>query len=124
MAQPPINLHPYGLNWTLDPKNPDLIPPFYEMASVIDTPTRLTFKFSGWSSPRVFEISNRSGNTGTFGKMLSTTTLIDTVPLIIKYMDNTDGSLNHSNIIRPVLILNCRFLMLRGIIIFLLTSKI
>jgi ankyrin repeat protein len=103
MAQPSIDLRPYGLNWTLDPRKADAIPQSYEIASVVETPTKLTFRLDGWPAPQVIDISNRSGNAGSYGKTWSTTSVIDSVPLIVKYMDNSDGSISKSNFIKEAM---------------------
>ena len=104
MAKPSIDLRPYGLNWTLDPKNVEPIPASYIMASVAETPGSLTFSLPEWPAPQVFDINDKSGQSGSYGQIWSTRTVIDNTPLVVKYMTTSAGPLTDSEIITEVLI--------------------
>jgi serine/threonine protein kinase len=95
-----IDLRPYGLDWTLDPaKMTSPIPTTYNIANVSKQARgQLVFTLPGWRGPKIFNLTKRLGEKGTYGN----TWLTDTVggsDTIIKVIDNSAGSLSDADVV-------------------------
>jgi len=100
-----IDLRPYGMDWTLDPaKMTSPIPAKYNIALVSEQGNgRLVFSLPGWRAPKIFNLTKRLGERGTFGN----TWLTDAVAgsdTIIKVIDNSEGYLTDNDVVLETII--------------------
>jgi serine/threonine protein kinase len=95
-----IDLRPYGLDWTLDPaKMTEPIPARYNIARVTrQSQGQLVFSLPDWPAPKIFNMTKRLGEKGTFGNTWLTNTVSGS-DTIIKVIDNSAGDLTDKDVV-------------------------